>query len=72
MSQERAAAIRALRAFDSQETFAQKLGLARVTVVQLEKGSEPSLDTARRLVDAGLDPKHVLAQAGLDHGRSVS
>jgi DNA-binding XRE family transcriptional regulator len=57
---ERAIAIRTLRGLDSQEDFAGKLGVTRGTVIALEKGSTPSLRTARRLVEMGLDQRHVL------------
>lgn len=61
---ERAAAIRAIRGLTSQEEFAERIGVSRITVIKLEQGTTPSLSTARELVALGLDIEHVLPTQG--------
>lgn len=62
---DRAEAIRALRQtrLQTQVEFARDLGVTRQTVIELEKGSKPSLRTARRLVEIGLDRAYVSPDA---------
>lgn len=66
VNSERGKAIRTLRGLNSQQDFAETLGVTRGTVVSLEKGSDPSLRTARRLVELGLPKWHVLPDAQAD------
>lgn len=54
-------AIRELRGERSQESFAHHLGVTRITVSTWESGAfEPSVESLRALVRAGLDPAYLL------------
>lgn len=56
-----AQAIVELRAGRTQDEFANLLGIRRQAVIALEKGrSIPTVRTARRLVELGLDPTLLL------------
>lgn len=52
-------AVRSLRGNRSQEKFAAHVGVTRNTVCAWERGSEPSIDNLRALVDAGLNETYL-------------
>ncbi len=72
LNMDRASAIRELRGLRTQQEFASELGVYRQAVAALEQGRAPSMKTARRLVELGLDISHVLPVAGAASGRKVA
>lgn len=65
-------AVRELRGEESQERFAHRVGVTRLTVAAWESGSTPELGNLRALVNTGLDDAYLLGDASSAKGRGAA